>query len=207
MHDTARCLGYPSDSLRAARERAPGDVLQSPCGLPTRPCGSTPALVAHLPPLWLTARPCGSTAALRLISRPCGSTTAPVAHLSPLWLNCRLVAHLSPLWLNCRPVVRLSPLWLNYRPVALHRTTSPLWLTFSPPWLDYPSPGWRRRLPLAIGHGRSAWGPRYRARSNQAPASLPPRSACSGRRAWAGRDCVRLPARHVLSLTWAASGG
>jgi hypothetical protein len=30
MHDTARCLGYPSDSTRAARERA----REAPCGLP-----------------------------------------------------------------------------------------------------------------------------------------------------------------------------
>jgi len=30
MHDTARCLGYPSDSTRPAWERASGDTLQSP---------------------------------------------------------------------------------------------------------------------------------------------------------------------------------
>ena len=30
MHDTARCLGYPSDSTRAARERA----REATCGLP-----------------------------------------------------------------------------------------------------------------------------------------------------------------------------
>ncbi len=48
MHDTARCLGYPSDSTRAARERAPGDNLHrflSPCGSALRPCGST---LSHL---------------------------------------------------------------------------------------------------------------------------------------------------------------
>ncbi len=53
--------------------------------------------------------------------------------------------------------------------------------------------------PLAMGHGRSAWGARYRARSNQAPASLPSPSACSGRRDWAGGDCGWLPARRMFS--------
>ena len=56
-----------------------------------------------------------------------------------------------------------------------------------------------------MGLGRSVRGARYRARSNQAPSSLPPSSACSGRRDWAGRDCGWLPARRVLSLTWPAS--
>ena len=58
--------------------------------------------------------------------------------------------------------------------------------------------------PLAMDHGRSAWGACYRARSNQAPSSLPLPSACSGRRDWAGKDCGLLPARRVLSLTWPA---
>ena len=74
MHDTARCLGYPSDSTRAARERAPGDNLHR-----------------FLSPLWLrlpaiSSRPCG------LSLRPCGSTSCYL--LSPLWLSS------PPLWLN-----------------------------------------------------------------------------------------------------------
>ncbi len=80
MHDTARCLGYPSDSTRAARERASGDNLQSPC------CPTLLAPVAHLSPPWLN-------------SRPGGSTLAPVAQLrlsSPRWLNS------PPAWLNSR---------------------------------------------------------------------------------------------------------
>ena len=80
MHDTARCLGYPSDSTRAARERASGDNLQSPCG-PT-----LLAPVAHLSPPWLNSRPGGST--LVLVAQPRLS--------SPRWLNS------PPAWLNSR---------------------------------------------------------------------------------------------------------
>ncbi len=56
MHDTARCLGYPSDSTRAARERAPGDNLQSACGPSIRPGGSPLAPVAQPSPRWLNSR-------------------------------------------------------------------------------------------------------------------------------------------------------
>ncbi len=56
MHDTARCLGYPSDSTRAARERAPGDNLQSACGPSIRPGGSPLAPVAQPSPRWLYSR-------------------------------------------------------------------------------------------------------------------------------------------------------
>ena len=96
MHDTARCLGYPSDSTRAARERASGDNLQSPCG-PT-----LLAPVAHLSPPWLN-------------SRPGGSTLAPVAQLrlsSPRWLNS------PPLWLNSRTPGRRRRIATSHWPRA-----------------------------------------------------------------------------------------
>ena len=67
MHDTARCLGYPSDSMRAARERDPGDNLQPACG-PT--CS----------PSRLDPRPRGSTIASWLNRRACAPTTATWAH-------------------------------------------------------------------------------------------------------------------------------
>jgi hypothetical protein len=88
MHDTARCLGYPSDSMRAARERAPGDNQQSPCSSATRPRGSTFAPVAQLSPLLLSSRSRGSTPPW-LIYRPCGSAPALAVQLSPLWLGSR----------------------------------------------------------------------------------------------------------------------
>ena len=83
MHDTARCLGYPSDSMRAARERAPGDYLQS--------CRSSPtALVARPSPLWLIYRPVALLPIPWFICRPSGLALAPVAQLpSPLWLGSR----------------------------------------------------------------------------------------------------------------------
>ena len=95
MHDTARCLGYPSDSTRAARERARETISgshldragQARMGWtlpPQAPAAPQLAPVAHLSPPWLN-------------SRPRGSTLAPVAHhrLSSLpWLSS------PPLWLN-----------------------------------------------------------------------------------------------------------
>ena len=82
---------------------------------------------------------------------------------------------------------------------------SPLWLSSPPRGSTLSHLAGVGGQPLAMGLGRSVRCPRYRARSNQAPASLPSPSACSGRRDWAGGDCGWLPARHVLSLTWPAS--
>lgn len=102
MHDTARCLGYPSDSMRAARERAPGDYLQS--------CRSSPtALVARPSPLWLIYRPVALLPIPWFICRPSGLALAPVAQLpSPLWLGSRPCGSTA-----VAPVAWLSPLWLN----------------------------------------------------------------------------------------------
>ncbi len=103
MHDTARCLGYPSDSTRAARERA----RETTCVRHLRRAGQarpgwTPpslASAAYLlapaaqlsppwldsPPPWLISRPRGSTWQHRLSSprgstlRPCGSTLSHLA--------------------------------------------------------------------------------------------------------------------------------
>jgi hypothetical protein len=82
---------------------------------------------------------------------------------------------------------------------------SPLWLSSPPRGSTLSHLAGVGGQPLAMGLGRSVRCPRYRARSNQAPASLPSPSACSGRRDWAGGDCGWLPARRVLSLTWPAS--
>ncbi len=82
MHDTARCLGYPSDSTRAARERA----RETTCGRPLRRAGQ--ARLGWTPPSLASA----------------ASPFAPVAQLSPQWLD-------SPLpWLFSRPRLNtLSP--------------------------------------------------------------------------------------------------
>ncbi len=117
---------------------------------------------------------------LWLYYRPGGSLLAPVAHL-------------------LAPVAHLPPSWLFNAP------RRPCGSTLCPGGSTLPHLAGVGGQPLAMGHGRSAWGARYRARSNQAPASLPPLSACSGRRDWAGKDCGWLPARRVLSLTWPAS--
>jgi hypothetical protein len=70
MHETARCFGYPSDSTRAARERA----REATCGYCLRWSGqaqpgraslnqasaSTPSpLLPRLSPLWLNSSPRG----------------------------------------------------------------------------------------------------------------------------------------------------
>ncbi len=83
MHDTARCFGYPSDSTRAARERAREQRADTACaGLARRsragphplrllqPLALTPAallLARAAQPFTYRARPCGPT------PRPCGS--------------------------------------------------------------------------------------------------------------------------------------
>ena len=100
MHDTACCLGYPSDSTRAARERAPGDNQREPpgsgrpggggldatfsvlCGTSTRTGGSPLAPVAQLSPRRLNSRPRGSTPPLLA---PVAQLSAPVAQLSHTW--------------------------------------------------------------------------------------------------------------------------
>ncbi len=79
MHDTARCLGYPSDSTRAAREWA----RETTCGRPAAPLlapvaqPSPPRLDS--PPQWLNSRPRGST--LPPLA-PVAQLFAPVAQLS-----------------------------------------------------------------------------------------------------------------------------
>ncbi len=57
-----------------------------------------------------------------------------------------------------------------------------------------------------MGLGRSVWSPRYRARSNQATASLPPSSACSGDAGlgWHG-PWVVLPTRRDLGESGAVA--
>ena len=89
MHDTARCLGYPSGSTRAARERA----RETTCGRHLRPAGharlgwvppslasrgSTPAPWRDSPPPWLNSAPAAQRFALR------SSTLAPVLYMDKL---------------------------------------------------------------------------------------------------------------------------
>ena len=90
MHETARCIGYPSDSTRAARERGRG----SACG--HRPCRPGPARPAWTPspptsPLAPVAQYLRSPLWFKSHARPCGSslTVAPVAQVSrsPQWLK------------------------------------------------------------------------------------------------------------------------
>ncbi len=69
MHETARCIGYPSDSTRAARERGRGGQLAGTASADPGQCGRP---VPPPPPSQPPLRPCGSSTPL-----------APVAHLWP----------------------------------------------------------------------------------------------------------------------------
>jgi hypothetical protein len=79
MHNTARCLGYPSDSTRVARERA----REATCGYHLRWTGQ--------------AQPGWATPSLVVAASP----SPPRLSSSPVWLNPSPTA---PLWLNSSPV-------------------------------------------------------------------------------------------------------
>ncbi len=164
MHETARCFGYPSDSTRAARERA----REATCGHCLRWSGqaqsgraslnqasaSTPSpLRPRLSPLWLNSSPRGLPLApvaqlwpstklqhprphpCGLASRPCGSTLRRVACLSPLWLNSG----------RRRAVPTSHWPWVSSR--AARRRTATGWIADS---AVYPlSPGRRRAVPTS----------------------------------------------------------
>ncbi len=100
MHETARRFGYPSESTRAARERA----REATCGHCLHRSG--PVRPPPLPELRCVApRPCGSS--LRCdASRPCGSTLAGVGHC-PLAIGHGCLVGLLAGVLDRRPV---SPL-------------------------------------------------------------------------------------------------
>ncbi len=89
MHDTARCLGYPSDSTRAARERSlPRAARERETTSGSQKDRAGQARMGRTPPSQSSAS-----------TRPGGSPLAPVAQLrlsSPRWLNSPL------LWLNSR---------------------------------------------------------------------------------------------------------
>jgi hypothetical protein len=79
MHDTARCLGYPSDSTCAARERA----REATCGHHPRWTGlaqpgraaPTPAIATTTPLPLASSSPARPDSSLRgSAPRPCGST-------------------------------------------------------------------------------------------------------------------------------------
>ena len=78
MHETARCIGYPSDSTRAAREQGRGAT----CGHRLSWPGPTWPASPHL------HRPRLSPLRLKSLARPCGSSLAlaTVDQSSPLWL-------------------------------------------------------------------------------------------------------------------------
>ncbi len=91
MHETARCIGYPSDSTRAARERA----REATCGYclrwsghaqpgqasPNQASASTPSpLRPRLSPLWLNSSPRGlPLAAVAQLWSASGSAHQPLA--------------------------------------------------------------------------------------------------------------------------------
>jgi hypothetical protein len=184
MHDTARCLGYPSDSTRAARERASGDNLQSPCCPPTRPGGSPLAPVAQLSPRWLNSRTPGRR-------RRIATSHGPWAY--SLWLLAGVSDQIRPLR-HCRRHRRAVGGGPKLARAAggLRRAVYSL------------SPGRRRRLATShsVGLGRTVWAARVRVRSNQTPTSLPSSSARSGGRAWPGTDCGRYSRRVVILGVW-----
>jgi hypothetical protein len=142
MHDTARCLGYPSYSTRAARERA----REATCGLPpardwSGAAGLSPAACGH----------CGSvpspTLPLRLNSSPewlNPSTLAPVA---------QLFAPAAQLFARVAQPIDPRPCGSTPRPCGSALHSSPLWLNSSPVWLASPHLAGVGQCPLAIGHG------------------------------------------------------
>ncbi len=94
MHDTARCLGYPSDSSRAARDAAgagSGDILRPPSA-PGRP-GAAGLDTASSGLCGLAPRPRG------LPLRPCGSPL-----LSPGWRRAVPTSHWP--WVSSRAARR-----------------------------------------------------------------------------------------------------
>ena len=114
MHETARCIGYPSDSTRAAREQGRGAT----CG--HRPCRPGPARPAWPPyppilPLASVAQVLRSPLWLKSHARPCGSILAPVALLWPasgsaqlplvmgVQPGCVLVCRIAGPYRHCRP--------------------------------------------------------------------------------------------------------
>jgi hypothetical protein len=152
MHETARCIGYPSDSTRAAREQGRGAT----CG--HRLCWPGPA------------RPAGPHLHRPRLS-PCGSspTLAPVAQVSrsPLWIktyarprgSSLTLAPVALLWpaSGCGPG-QPSPPTSPLAPVA-QVSRSPLWLksharpcgsTLAPVALLWPASG-SAQLPLVMG--------------------------------------------------------
>ena len=78
MHETARCIGYPSDSTRAAREQGRGATCGHRLSWPGPAWPARPHL--HRPRL--------SPLRLKSLARPCGSSLAlaTVDQSSPLWL-------------------------------------------------------------------------------------------------------------------------
>ena len=77
MHDTARCLGYPSDSTRAARERA----QETTSGSHLDRDGQAGWAGRHLvrPPLHLLSPPRLNSRHRGSSLRPCGSTLSHLA--------------------------------------------------------------------------------------------------------------------------------
>jgi hypothetical protein len=153
---TARCLGYPSDSMCAARERVPGDILHSP---PPRWLGSPLSLSNSLSP--------GRRRRSAIQPRALGGQSGALAIASDQTRPQR----------RCRRHRRAAGGGTGPAGTAggYRRAVCSL-----------PHLAGVGGQPLANGYGRSAGTARGSARSNRATASLPLSSACSGGRAWAG---------------------
>ncbi len=157
MHDTARFLGYPSDSSRAARERA----REATCGRHLRWTGQgqpgwapPPLVIAASPllplPLWLNSSPVGAT----LRPSPQWLSSSPLTHLAGVGQCSLAIGH------GC--LVGLLAGVLDRRPVSpLPSTTARSGAGSG--WhgrgkiVDstvYPEARWRRPLPVCVQLGR-----------------------------------------------------
>jgi hypothetical protein len=170
MHDTARCLGYPSDSSRAARERARETSWEA--------CAASPfARVAcsflRPSPVWLTSLTWPDRAASTLACA--ASLLARVAYLFASTLACAASLLARAAYLFAR-VAHLAP-----RPCGL-----PLRSCGSP--LSHLA-GVGQRL-LAISHGCLV-GLLVGVLDRRPVSPLPSTSACSGAGSgWHGCGCI-----------------
>ena len=189
MHDTACCLGYPSDSMGAARERSPGGNLHrllSPLWLSSPPLWlSSPPLWLSPPPLWLSSPP------LWLNSLSSGRRRQSATSHGP-WAVC--LGRSLPRQIKPGPSVAAAT-------IGVQREAGLGWqglrvATGAPCSLSHLAGAGGQ--PTAIGHGRSVGAARGRARSNRASEPSPPSRARSGDAVpgWHGSR-VDLPTRRV----------
>ena len=169
MPDTVRSLRYPSDSMRAARERDPGDILHPP----------------RAPAAWLSA----------LADRFSHTWPASAFSLPATGLG-RSAGGRSPSR-RIKPGPSVAAVAIGAQREAGLGRRGPRVATGAPCILSHLAGVGGQ--PLANGYGRTARAARGRARSNQATSSLPLSSACSGGASlgWHGQRVV-IPARRDL---------